>query len=130
MAGKELGFCGLPMHGPVILGKGQQQHRAQGRGSSVCRFLDGAGLIHTRVRGQHPAAVQGLHPQTLGSPRADVFANIHHFSAQHGMVFSVFSKPAFNPQTPTALLLRSTRAILTSAHTDSHRIRRTTAFTM
>lgn len=55
---------------------------------------------------------------------------LHHFSTQHRMVFSVLSKPAFNPQTPTALLLRSTRAILTSAHTDSHRIRRTTAFTM
>lgn len=55
---------------------------------------------------------------------------LHHFCAQHRMVFSVFLKSAFNPQTLAALLLHSTHAILTSTHTDSHRIRRTTAFTM
>lgn len=133
MARKELGFCGLPMHGLVILGNGQQQPRAQDWGSSVCRFLDGARLIHTCAR---PAFCRGAEDRP-SSPATWLPESwcvckypLHHFCPQHRMVFSVFPKSAFNPKTPTALLLHSTLAILTSTHTDSHRIRKTTAFTM
>lgn len=75
---------------------------------------------------------EGLHPQPLGSPRADVFVNIHFIIFAHSTGwFSLCSQSQhLIPKPRLALLLHSTLAILTSTHTDSHRIRRTTAFTM
>lgn len=99
VVGKELGFCGLPMHGPVILGNRQQHDCAGDWSCSACvqRFPDWVGPIHSRARTM-PAFCRSAHdscltPQPVGSLRNDAFANNHLiiFLPQHRMIFSGFS---------------------------------------